>query len=90
MLSAVKMVPSHGQLFMTLNDGREVEVSHVNPSKGHLLYKGSTPTIFLKMAADSDLMLPIVVGEFFTTLQFFAGSVSPFMHTCSRFVVLDI
>ncbi|CAM6128290.1 unnamed protein product [Calypogeia fissa] len=62
-VEAVKMVPSHGQLFMTLNDGREVEVNHVNPSKGHLLYKGSTPTIFLKMANDSDLMLPIVVGE---------------------------
>jgi hypothetical protein len=64
------MVPSHGQLFMTLNDGREVEVMHVNPSKGHLLYKGSTPTIFLKMANDSDLMLPIVVGKLVRTVYF--------------------
>ncbi|KAL3696764.1 hypothetical protein R1sor_010840 [Riccia sorocarpa] len=62
-MEAVSMVPSQGQLFMMMCDGNEVEVNHVNPTKGQLLYKSSTPTIFLKMSDDSDLMLPIVVGE---------------------------
>ncbi|BFI28039.1 uncharacterized protein MPTK2_2g15780 [Marchantia polymorpha subsp. ruderalis] len=62
-IEAVSMMPSQGQLYMTLFDGREVEVNHVNPTKGQLLYKASTPTIFLKMSDESNLMLPIVVGE---------------------------
>lgn len=62
-LVAVSMVPAHGQLFMTLANGKEVEVHHVNPAQGRLLYKSSTPAIFLKIEHEQDLMLPIIVGE---------------------------
>jgi bifunctional DNase/RNase len=62
-MDAVSMVPLHGKLLMTLANGREQEVDHINPSKGRLLYKTSTPTMFLKVTDGSDLMLPIVVGE---------------------------
>eukprot|EP00246_Nothoceros_aenigmaticus_P001893 TRINITY_DN1257_c0_g2_i1.p1 TRINITY_DN1257_c0_g2~~TRINITY_DN1257_c0_g2_i1.p1 ORF type:complete len:311 (+),score=22.79 TRINITY_DN1257_c0_g2_i1:270-1202(+) len=62
-LEAVSMVPAHGQLFMTLANGKEVKVHHVNPVQGRLLYKSSTPAIFLKIEHEHDLMLPIVVGE---------------------------
>ncbi|KAJ7564665.1 hypothetical protein O6H91_02G028300 [Diphasiastrum complanatum] len=62
-LDAVSMVPLRGHLFMTLKNGREVEVDHINPAKGRLLYRSPNPTIFLKIIHDSDLILPIVVGE---------------------------
>jgi len=62
-LDAVRMVPSGNQLFMTMANGREVEVIHVNPTAGRLLYHSGTPTIFLRMAHDKELLLPIVVGE---------------------------
>lgn len=62
-MDAVSMVPFHGKLLMTLGNGREMEVDHINPAKGRLLYKSSTPTIFLKVTDGSNLMLPIVVGE---------------------------
>lgn len=62
-VDAVSMVPLHGKLLMTLGNGKEMEVDHINPTKGRLLYKSSTPTIFLKVTDGSDLMLPIVVGE---------------------------
>ncbi|CAK9866877.1 unnamed protein product [Sphagnum jensenii] len=62
-MDAMSMVPLHGKLLMMLANGREQEVDHINPSKGRLLYKTSTPTIFLKVKDGSDLMLPIVVGE---------------------------
>lgn len=48
---------------MTMADGSEVEVEHVNPSAGRLLYLNSMPTIFLRMADSTNLLLPIVVGE---------------------------
>lgn len=66
----MSMMPSQGQLYMTLFDGREVEVNHVNPTKGQLLYKASTPTIFLKMSDESNLMLPIVVGEYILSFMY--------------------
>lgn len=62
-MDAVSMVPFHGKLLMTLGNGKEMEVDHINPAKGRLLYKSSTPTIFLKVTDGSNLMLPIVVGE---------------------------
>jgi bifunctional DNase/RNase len=62
-MEAVRMIPTRNQLFMTMASGAEVEVVHVNPTAGRLLYQTSTPTIFLKMADASELMLPIVVGE---------------------------
>ncbi|XP_024381714.1 bifunctional nuclease 2 [Physcomitrium patens] len=62
-MDAVSMVPFHGKLLMTLGNGMEMEVDHINPAKGRLLYKSSTPTIFLKVTDGSNLMLPIVVGE---------------------------
>ncbi|KAJ7299078.1 hypothetical protein O6H91_Y308600 [Diphasiastrum complanatum] len=61
-VDAVSMVPLQGQLFMTLANGREVEVDHINPAKGRLLYRSRNPTIFLKIAQE-ELILPIVVGE---------------------------
>jgi bifunctional DNase/RNase len=67
-MDAVSMVPLHGKLLMTLANGREQEVDHINPSKGRLLYKASTPTMFLKVMDGSDLMLPIVVGEVAMTM----------------------
>lgn len=67
-LEAVSMVPAHGQLFMTLANGKEVEVHHVNPAQGRLLYKSSTPAIFLKIEHEQDLMLPIIVGEVAVTM----------------------
>eukprot|EP00850_Spirogloea_muscicola_P010155 SM000058S18585 [mRNA] locus=s58:629109:632084:- [translate_table: standard] len=63
LIDAVRMIPSRSQLFMTMANGAEVEVVHVNPTAGRLLYQSSTPTIFLRMVGQSDLMLPIVVGE---------------------------
>ena len=48
---------------MAMSNGAEVEVEHVNPTAGRLLYPTATPTIFLKMADSSDLLLPIVVGK---------------------------
>ena len=56
------MSPAKNQLFMSMSDGSEVEVLHVNPSAGRLLYHSSTPTIFLRMVSNHELMLPIVVG----------------------------
>lgn len=57
------MVPAREHLYMTMADGSEVEVEHVNPSAGRLLYLNSMPTIFLRMADSTNLLLPIVVGE---------------------------
>lgn len=62
-LNAVRMVPNRDHLMMTMENGVEIEVEHVHPSAGRLLYETSTPTIFLKMAENSGLILPIVVGE---------------------------
>eukprot|EP00271_Cylindrocystis_brebissonii_P014394 TRINITY_DN35743_c0_g1_i1.p1 TRINITY_DN35743_c0_g1~~TRINITY_DN35743_c0_g1_i1.p1 ORF type:complete len:362 (+),score=42.56 TRINITY_DN35743_c0_g1_i1:127-1212(+) len=62
-VDAVRMVPSRNRLFMTMANGSEVEIEHVNPTAGRLLYEASSPTIFLQMADNTDLMLPIVVGE---------------------------
>eukprot|EP00250_Pteridium_aquilinum_P000855 c11030_g1_i1 orf=104-1060(+) len=62
-VDAVSLLPSHGHLFMTLSDGGEVEIDHVNPPKGPLLFRSRNPTIFLKIAAETDLILPIVVGD---------------------------
>ena len=62
-MDAVSMVPLQGKLLMTFGNGKEMEVDHINPAKGRLLYKSSTPTIFLKVTDGSNLMLPIVVGE---------------------------
>eukprot|EP00270_Netrium_digitus_P018389 TRINITY_DN697_c0_g1_i3.p1 TRINITY_DN697_c0_g1~~TRINITY_DN697_c0_g1_i3.p1 ORF type:complete len:339 (-),score=30.36 TRINITY_DN697_c0_g1_i3:289-1305(-) len=62
-VDAVRMVPSRNSLYMMMADGSEVEVAHVNPTAGRLLYQASTPTIFLRVAENSSLMLPIVVGD---------------------------
>ncbi|KAH7428819.1 hypothetical protein KP509_09G019300 [Ceratopteris richardii] len=62
-VEAVSLLPSHGHLFMTLANGGEVEVNHVNPPKGRLLYRTRNPTIFLKIIAESELILPIIVGD---------------------------
>lgn len=62
-IEAVRMVPSREHLYMTMADGSEVEVEHVNPSAGKLLYLNSMPTIFLRMADSTNLLLPIVVGD---------------------------
>ncbi|GBG88926.1 hypothetical protein CBR_g48537 [Chara braunii] len=62
-VDAVRMVPVRGHLYMTMADGTDVEVIHTNPGAGRLLYHSGTPTIFLSMVADDELMLPIVVGD---------------------------
>eukprot|EP00249_Psilotum_nudum_P021193 c28014_g1_i1 orf=536-1573(+) len=67
-LEAVSLLPSHGQLFMTLANGGQIEVDHVHPAKGRLLYRSRNPTIFLKIHDESDLLLPIVVGEVAITM----------------------
>ncbi|EFJ05321.1 hypothetical protein SELMODRAFT_449179 [Selaginella moellendorffii] len=67
-VDAVSMLPLHGRLFMTLSSGREVEVNHVHPSKGRLLYRARNPAIFLKVLSDSDVLLPIIVGETAVTM----------------------
>lgn len=59
---AVRMVPAKDQLYMAMADGSEVQVEHVNPTAGRLLYLNSMPTIFLRMADSTNLLLPIVVG----------------------------
>lgn len=48
---------------MTLANGSEVELDHVNPPKGRLLYRSRNPTIFLKIHCEADLLLPIIVGD---------------------------
>lgn len=62
-VEAVSLLPSQGHLFMTLANGGEVEVNHVNPPKGRLLYRTRNPTIFLKILSESELILPIIVGD---------------------------
>ncbi|CAI5980042.1 unnamed protein product [Closterium sp. NIES-64] len=62
-MDAVRMAPQQERLYMTMADGTEIEVEHVNPSAGRLLYPHSTPAIFVKVAGNSGLLLPIVVGE---------------------------
>lgn len=62
-VEAVSLLPSHGHLFMTLANGGEVEVNHVNPPKGRLLYRTRNPTIFLKILSEAELLLPIIVGD---------------------------
>eukprot|EP00250_Pteridium_aquilinum_P014399 c21964_g1_i1 orf=273-1256(-) len=62
-VEAVSLLPSQGHLFMTLANGGEVEVNHVNPPKGRLLYRTRNPTIFLKILSETELLLPIIVGD---------------------------
>ncbi|MCO5552348.1 hypothetical protein L7F22_005859 [Adiantum nelumboides] len=62
-VEAVSLLPSQGHLFMTMASGGEVEVNHVNPPKGRLLYRTRNPTIFLKILSDRELILPIIVGD---------------------------
>ncbi|KAI5077328.1 hypothetical protein GOP47_0007152 [Adiantum capillus-veneris] len=62
-VEAVSLLPSQGHLFMTLANGGEVEVNHVNPPKGRLLYRTRNPTIFLSLMSDKELILPIIVGD---------------------------
>lgn len=62
-VEAVSLLPSQGHLFMTLAGGGEVEIDHVNPPKGRLLYRSRNPTIFLKILCEAELLLPIIVGD---------------------------
>ncbi|MCO5593579.1 hypothetical protein L7F22_047594 [Adiantum nelumboides] len=62
-VKAVSLLPSQGHLFMTMANGGEVEVNHVNPPKGRLLYRTRNPAIFLKILSDRELILPIIVGD---------------------------
>lgn len=62
-VEAVSLLPSQGHLFMTLANGGEVEIDHVNPPKGRLLYRSRNPTIFLKILCETELLLPIIVGD---------------------------
>ncbi|KAI5075247.1 hypothetical protein GOP47_0009323 [Adiantum capillus-veneris] len=62
-VDAVSLLPFQGHLFMTLSDGGEVEIDHVNPPKGPLLFRSRNPTIFLRVVSDTDLILPIIVGD---------------------------
>lgn len=62
-VEAVSLLPSQGHLFMTLANGGEVEIDHVKPPKGRLLYRSRNPTIFLKIICETDLLLPIIVGD---------------------------
>ncbi|KAI5078426.1 hypothetical protein GOP47_0006097 [Adiantum capillus-veneris] len=62
-LEAVSLLPSQGHLFMTLANGGEVEIDHVNPPKGRLLYRSRNPTIFLKILSETEVLLPIIVGD---------------------------
>ncbi|MCO5556015.1 hypothetical protein L7F22_009559 [Adiantum nelumboides] len=62
-VDAVSLLPFQGHLFMTLSDGGEVEIDHVNPPKGPLLFRSRNPTIFLRVLSETDLILPIIVGD---------------------------
>lgn len=62
-VEAVSLLPSQGHLFMTLANGGEVEIDHVNPPKGRLLYRSRNPTMFLKILCEDELLLPIIVGD---------------------------
>ncbi|KAH7287042.1 hypothetical protein KP509_32G034400 [Ceratopteris richardii] len=62
-VEAVSLLPLHGHLFMTLANGKEVEIDHISPPKGRLLYRSRNPTIFLKVLCESDILLPIIVGD---------------------------
>ncbi|MCO5563678.1 hypothetical protein L7F22_017325 [Adiantum nelumboides] len=62
-LEAVSLLPLQGHLFMTLANGVEVEIDHVNPPKGRLLYRSRNPTIFLKILSETEMLLPILVGD---------------------------
>lgn len=62
-VEAVSLLPSQGHLFMTLANGGEVEIDHVSPPKGRLLYRSRNPTIFLKILCETEVLLPIIVGD---------------------------
>lgn len=62
-VEAVSLLPSQGHLFMTMANGGEVEVCHLNPPKGKILYRTRNPTIFLKILPEAELLLPIIVGD---------------------------
>jgi hypothetical protein len=72
---------------MTLVNGREVEIDHVSPPKGKLLYRSSNPTIFLKIHTASELFLPIIVGMVLT--RFFVGSFNVSIPQASLGSVVD-
>eukprot|EP00250_Pteridium_aquilinum_P004446 c14656_g1_i1 orf=1-534(-) len=62
-VEAVSLLPSQGHLFMTLANGGEVEIDHVNPPKGRLLYRSRNPTMFLRILCEDELFLPLIVGD---------------------------
>ena len=65
----VSLLPSKGHLFMASVNGGEMEIDHVSPPKGKLLYRSSNPTIFLKIHSEAELFLPIIVDVVFSFIE---------------------
>ncbi|GJP56290.1 hypothetical protein CLOM_g15358 [Closterium sp. NIES-68] len=89
-MDAVRMAPQQERLYMTMADGTEIEVEHVNPSAGRLLYPHSTPAIFVKVAGNSGLLLPIVVGDLAVGFLMKGFRKEPGARPCHYDVMRDI
>uniref|UniRef100_A0A0C9S329 TSA: Wollemia nobilis Ref_Wollemi_Transcript_15827_1467 transcribed RNA sequence n=1 Tax=Wollemia nobilis TaxID=56998 RepID=A0A0C9S329_9CONI len=51
-------------LISPLNESKDSEADHISAIEYGLLRRFRDPTIFLKICSDSNLLLPIIVGEF--------------------------
>lgn len=55
---------SSDQLMTPINEAKESEVDQISLIEHGLLRRFRNPTIFLRIACDGNLLLPIIVGEF--------------------------
>eukprot|EP01018_Ginkgo_biloba_P008973 Gb_36898 [translate_table: standard] len=55
---------SSDPLIPPINEEKESEVNHISSVESSLLRRFRNPTIFLRIACEGNLLLPIIVGEF--------------------------